>query len=504
MDTKNPSFEKFLDSCSLKKIWKERLLKIVDSTKNPEDAAYSSRLVVIYGFPGVGKTFLAEKMIQELKLPVLFLGTHKLQGDNITSVDSFKDLASKLEETKKCVVFIDDFDNIMRQSDGGAMHPDDKKYLFKIISQIKLDEEKLFFMTMQDVRDLEDSWLDRLDITLNMVLPGDESKSHYLTNKYHKLLNKNLVKELVKRSYGYDYRDLDSVIKIIYQKDKNINILRVKEALREYTPGYLTPYKIYSHIDITFNDIIGHEKIKNELLLLKQYLKKRDFFNKSGIKRNNVILFSGKHGIGKTMLVQALASELDLPLIEIEPRKLGGDNPIAMIHKMGLLIKKFRNYVVVVDEADKVLGKTSMFEGDTLTTSAVATMLDGIQSNSEAIVIFIANDHQRLGDAIRDRVQHFEFELPSNEDRNNFLKNKTSKIGIKIEEDLQTRFVNRTEEFNFRKMENVWNKFMFKLAEEKDVKIKRDKIYANPETIRETMVKTLDTIATKRDITGIG
>ena len=498
------SFETFLESCSLKKTWKERLLKIVASSKNPEDTAYSSRLIVIYGFPGVGKTFLAEKMIKELNLPTLFLGTYKLQGDNITHVDSFKELASKLEANKKCVVFIDDLDNIVRQSDSGAMDPEDKKYLFKIISQIKLDEEKIFLMTMRDVRELEDSWLDRFDITLNMVLPNDLSKQHYLTNKYHKLLNKTLAKELVKRSYGYDYRDLDSVIKIIYQKDKTPNILKIKEALREYTPGYLTPYKIYSHVDITFKDIIGHEKIKNELLILKQYMKRRDFFNKSGIKRSNVILFSGKNGIGKTMTVQALASELDLPLIEIEPRKLGGDNPLAMINKMGLLIKKFRNYVVVVDEADKVLGKASMFEGDTPITSAVATMLDGIQSNSEAIVIFIANDYQRLGEAIRDRVQHFEFELPSKEDRNKFLKIKTSKVGLEIEENLQTRFVNKTEEFNYRKMENVWNKFMFKLAEEKDVKIKRDKIYANPETVKDTMVKTLDTISSKRDITGIG
>jgi cell division protease FtsH len=155
-------------------------------------------------------------------------------------------------------------------------------------------------------------------------------------------------------------------------------------------------------IDVTFDDVIGHEEIKGDLQLLVKQLK-------DGAKAKNLshgVLFEGGAGTGKTMLAKAIAHEAGVNFISVN-----SSNLIEMYVGLGAKrvreafdqAKKNSPCVLFFDEIDAVGAKRgsqrSNRENDQ-TINALLTELDGFNDKGEILVIAATNRADDLDEAL--------------------------------------------------------------------------------------------------------
>ena len=110
---------------------------------------------------------------------------------------------------------------------------------------------------------------------------------------------------------------------------------------------------------IKLSDIVGQQNAKNKIKVLIKYLENPEKFGPWAPKN---ILFYGLPGTGKTMLVKALANELEVPLHLIKATSLIGEHVGDSASKIHDLFKKASEKspsIIFIDEMDATIGATN-------------------------------------------------------------------------------------------------------------------------------------------------
>lgn len=159
---------------------------------------------------------------------------------------------------------------------------------------------------------------------------------------------------------------------------------------------------ISGDIDVTFDDVIGHEEIKEDLKLLVRQIKD----GKNARNLSHGILFEGGAGTGKTMLAKAVAHEAGLNFISVNSSNLVemyvglGARRVRQAFKQA---RKIAPCVLFFDELDAVGAKRgsqrSHRENDQ-TINALLTEMDGFQTTDGVFVIAATNRAEDLDDAL--------------------------------------------------------------------------------------------------------
>ena len=201
------------------------------------------------------------------------------------------------------------------------------------------------------------------------------------------------------------------------------------------------------------DDVIGQQKAKNKSRIITKYLENPEKFESWAPKN---ILFYGMPGTGKTMLAQALANELDVPIKMIKATSLIGDHVgdgSRQIHELYEDARNNKPTVIFIDEIDAIglERKYQSLRGDvTEIVNALLTEMDGIEDNESVITICATNNPQLLDYAIRSRFEEeIEFTLPSKNDRLLILKKNIETLPLKVSFDVNT-LVEKTEGFSGR------------------------------------------------------
>ena len=300
---------------------------------------------------------------------------------------------------------------------------------------------------------------------------------------------------------GYNFRNLYELIKIAYREGSGI-ISRgsIKKALSVYTPSGMERYEIMRSLGLNFKNVLGNEKIKKELSYLKQYLKHPKLFQKNGIERSNILVFSGPSGAGKTYMAKALAGELGVPMIYIDAVELfGRSGPIMGIKRIASLGRRFKNCIIFVDEFDKLIGQEMMSDDRELIGSFEAE-IDGIREKTKAIIILTMNNKARFGTAFHDRIPCFDFSLPSETERKEFISNKIKKSDIPFSQEQIEFFAKTTENKSYRQIERIWNNILFRIMEKEGTVIKNNKIIASDRAIEESIKEIFGFVSEARHI----
>ncbi|WP_455645805.1 AAA family ATPase [Methanosphaera sp.] len=184
---------------------------------------------------------------------------------------------------------------------------------------------------------------------------------------------------------------------------------------------------IPSNKNYKIKDVIGQEKAKNKTKIITKYLENPEKFNNWAPKN---ILFYGMPGTGKTMLAQALANELNVPIKMIKATSLIGDHVgdgSKQIHELYEDARYAKPCVIFIDEIDAIAleRKFQSLRGDvTEIVNALLTELDGIEDNDSIITICATNNPEMLDYAIRSRFEEeIEFVLPTSKERELIIKN---------------------------------------------------------------------------------
>ena len=193
--------------------------------------------------------------------------------------------------------------------------------------------------------------------------------------------------------------------------------------------------------NILLSDIIGQDNAKNKVKVITKYLENPEKFGPWAPKN---ILFYGLPGTGKTMLVKALANELEVPLYLIKATSLIGDHVGDGASKIQDLFKKASENspsIIFIDEIDAVALHRSFqsLRGDVSEiVNSLLTEMDGISDNESVITIGATNNPTSLDFAVRSRFEEeIEFKLPNDDERLAILENNLKTMPLDHDIDLE-------------------------------------------------------------------
>ena len=188
------------------------------------------------------------------------------------------------------------------------------------------------------------------------------------------------------------------------------------------------------------NDIVGQANAKNKVKVITKYLEDPESFGPWAPKN---ILFYGLPGTGKTMLVKALANELEVPLHLIKATSLIGDHVGDGASKIHDLFKKASENspsIIFIDEIDAIALHRSFqsLRGDVSEiVNSLLTEMDGISEHEAVITIGATNNPTSLDYAVRSRFEEeIEFKLPDDEERLVILENNLKTMPMEYDLDL--------------------------------------------------------------------
>ena len=192
--------------------------------------------------------------------------------------------------------------------------------------------------------------------------------------------------------------------------------------------------------NLTLSDIVGQENAKNKVKIIKKYIENPESF---GLWAPKNILFYGLPGTGKTMLVKALANELDVPLYLIKATSLIGDHvgdSASKIHELFEKASKNSPSIIFIDEIDAIALHRifQSLRGDVSEiVNSLLTEMDGISENTAVITIGATNNPSSLYYAGRSRVEEeIEFKLPNDKERFEIFENNIKTMPLKCDLDI--------------------------------------------------------------------
>ena len=199
-------------------------------------------------------------------------------------------------------------------------------------------------------------------------------------------------------------------------------------------------------VDVSYEDIGGlKEEVKKVREMIEIPLKRPELFEKLGIAPPKGVLMHGPPGTGKTLLAKAVASESDAHFIAI-------NGPEIMSKYVGGSEENLREYfeeaeenspsIIFIDELDAIAPKREETNGEVerRTVAQLLTLMDGLKSRGQVVVIGATNRPDSLDPALR-RPGRFDREIeigvPDTEERKEVLEIHTRNMPLADDVDLE-------------------------------------------------------------------
>eukprot|EP01117_Protostelium_nocturnum_P014960 TRINITY_DN5753_c0_g1_i1.p1 TRINITY_DN5753_c0_g1~~TRINITY_DN5753_c0_g1_i1.p1 ORF type:complete len:702 (-),score=233.24 TRINITY_DN5753_c0_g1_i1:62-2167(-) len=165
-----------------------------------------------------------------------------------------------------------------------------------------------------------------------------------------------------------------------------------------------------AHSEVTnvverFDDVMGCDEVKEELVEVVEYLKNPDKFSRLGARLPKGVLLVGEPGTGKTLLARAIAGEAGVPFLYCSGSAFDeifvgvGSKRIRSLFDHA---KKLGQCIIFIDEID-ALGsarKNLKFNSSDNTLNQLLTELDGFKQTKGIIIIGATNFPESLDPAL--------------------------------------------------------------------------------------------------------
>ncbi|MGM5483046.1 MAG: AAA family ATPase [Nanobdellota archaeon] len=203
-----------------------------------------------------------------------------------------------------------------------------------------------------------------------------------------------------------------------------------------FRPTQLYGLEIENSVDESLQDVIGKEREVEKLRRILNVYKNRKLCRQLGLKRANLLLFSGGCGVGKSFMARALAGEASFPLLKINASDIFSMGSLEGIYRIIQMAKSYPNVILFIDEAEKLIGN-ARFGEDNLLIAELSKGLD--DSEIKSLLVLAVNETNRFGEAFLDRFTHIKFDHPKFGERLAFcnLKHKETKQHMNIHVDLR-------------------------------------------------------------------
>ena len=279
------------------------------------------------------------------------------------------------------------------------------------VESVKFDGDKLHFTVVEQkspVVELEKPVVECPPNTRSLSLSKGETTTgagkFVTTNPHSPLLQEELMKRAIEVTVAKDDAEIISLIfdAIFYIFFFGVIFIAFRKFISPNT------FKVVHKTGVKFDDVVGMDKLKRDMVQVMEIMKKPAEYAKRGIRMPKGILLEGDPGNGKTLFAKALAGEAKINFI---PAKATDFESMFMAIgplKVKLLFKKARRRapcIVFIDEFDGI-GTIRNYSGSAIETentrivTALLNELDGFEASKGVLVIAATNSIKALDPAL--------------------------------------------------------------------------------------------------------
>lgn len=361
--------------------------------------------IMLYGEPGNGKTFFAEALAGELKLPILKASygdvVSKWVGETSENVERlFLDAVAQAP----CVLFIDEIDSLIRDrgaamSGGNAEEAKTTNVLLTGLVEIRAYGVVVVAAT-NFVEKLDGAAIreGRFDFKVEITPPDLAARIGLIrsvTKKYKGIrVAESAIAQASKRWEGFSVARVRAVVEeacraAVKGSKSNVEYADLRQALRivQGISGDRIPVDTPS-LD---NLIMATDQL-NKLKGIAHRMRNVEEIEDMGGSVPTGLLFWGPPGTGKTLTVRSLAKTTEWAL-----KTINGSELMADANKLDEVVsfsKANRPCIIFIDEADDVLGHRGMSGyGATALTNKLLTAMDGSKGKTPDVVWVAATNN---------------------------------------------------------------------------------------------------------------
>lgn len=160
-------------------------------------------------------------------------------------------------------------------------------------------------------------------------------------------------------------------------------------------------FKVIKHVDASFDDIAGMDKLKSDMMQLVELLKSPEKYKNQGIRQPKGVLLVGPPGNGKTLFARALAGEAGMNFIATKAtdfQSMYMSIGPAKIKTLFRKARKSRPCIIFIDEFDGI-GEARNYAGQAIDKennrmiTALLNELDGFEQNESGILVIGATNN---------------------------------------------------------------------------------------------------------------
>ncbi|NMG04884.1 ATP-binding protein [Azoarcus taiwanensis] len=381
--------------------------------------------ILLFGEPGNGKTFFAEALAGELKLPIVTatFGDVSSKWVNQTTEQVMAVFESARAQAP-CVLFLDEIDSLIKDRSMSMGASDEAAKTTNAILTELVNARKSRIVIIGATNFLEK--LDqaairegRFDFKIEVTPPDEIARASIITNtiKGFKRVcaTDGAIAQAAKRWEGFSVARIRAVAdeagrEAVKQSATEISYQDLQAALRRVQgrKGKLPPNAP------RLDELTLPAKLERQLRGLAGRMSKIEEIEQRGGKVPSGVLFWGPPGTGKTVTAQALAKSSGWAFISTSGNELLG-NP----DKISDIVREARDIrpcIVFIDEADDVLADRQYARHTASVTNRLLTAVDGAAGKVHDIMWIAATNHPEQMDPAALRGGRFtvklEFELP--------------------------------------------------------------------------------------------
>ncbi len=348
--------------------------------------------VLLFGAPGNGKTFMAEALAGELKLPFLPVSVGNIASKWVNDTPGiiaqvFADAVAQAP----CLLFIDEVDSLASKRDSGMTHQEDLKATNALLtSLVDVRRHGVVVVAATNFIDQLDTAFareGRFDFKVEVTAPDEPARRHLIKSRSQKPISAETVDVAVKRWAGFSAARIAAILaEANRDSDAALTFDGLMKALRRVQGRQAhLPENTPSLAQLT----LGQEHRKQLEGLGNRMIHIMEIEAMGGSVPRGAVFF-GPPGTGKSLAARALAKTTGWAFISVS-----GMDLLADAKKMDAIAAQasdLRPCIVFIDEADDVF-KNRRFSSNAALTNKMLAIMDGSAGQVPDVLFVAATNH---------------------------------------------------------------------------------------------------------------